>query len=61
MSEFLTVGTLKSILAEARDEDHVVIVSPDWYQNVAEVILPGQDDHVAVTLVPGFDFDTRQI
>lgn len=61
----LTVGQLREILAHVDADTHVVLATADWpywYVNVESVIVPGEDGdgYLAVTLYPGFPYDSRQ-
>lgn len=58
----LTVGQLRHILADLDPAIHVVHADEDggWWTNISEVVLPDNDSVVAVTLIPGVDFDPRQ-
>jgi|APGre2960657404_1045060.scaffolds.fasta_scaffold367655_2 hypothetical protein len=59
----LTVADLRRWIAGLPDDTQVVIGNTDgWYDNVEGVHLPAEEygEYVAVTLVPGRPYDTRQ-
>jgi hypothetical protein len=60
----LTVGALRKMLEGVSDLTQVVVATPDWYDNVQEVIVPGDDPETAefsaVTFFLGDEIDPRQ-
>lgn len=58
----MTVGQLRGILHGVDPDVHVVIATDDWYVNVESAVVPGDDGdgYLAVTLYPGFPYDSRQ-
>ena len=62
----LTVGVLRSLLEGVDNDTHVLIGSPDEFQDVSEwlnikgVVIPNGDGYQAFTLFAADTFDGRQ-
>lgn len=57
----VTVGELKTILADFEDDRQIVIASNHWYTNIDSIQLPDDYETYTITFHLGSEFDTWQI
>lgn len=61
----LTVGQLRTLIADIDPDIEVVVATDGWYTNIEFVASPNDDAYACLTLFPNIDsqngnWDTRQ-